>query len=442
MHLEAVTRGLIRNLIINIPPGWMKSLTTSVYWPAWEWAQNPHYQYICTSADKDLVLRDSRRCREVMESEWYRAHFLPKWSFKAKGSFKQDSKGYFVNTAGGFRLSKAMGQKIIGHRGHRLIIDDPLDAKDAENDKKALVEHVRHYDTALSTRKNTKDAPEVVIMQRLHERDLTGHLLAQGGWEHLCIPNEYDGRRGRTSIGWEDPRTEEGELAFPALTDAEETARLKKKLGPTAYAAQEQQLPAPAEGATFKEKTFQYWTPETRPPRFDKVAGFWDCTFGSTSDDADYVVGQTWGSVQALRYLLDQVRRRMAVPQMIDAIREQRRFWPNMQFVVVENKAKGKKVIETLQREIPGLRGFNPQGTSKEGRAHAVTPLYHAHQVYFPHPDYFGWVKDLFLPEVLRFPHARHDDQVDTMTMALLELSPDDYEFASLGNVEAVELDI
>lgn len=415
-HLEAVSKKQIRQLLINVPPRFLKSFIVSVYWPAWEWIDSPHLQWIAAAAASDVVLRDARQHKEVCVSEWYQKSFMPQWNFDSA----QDAKGYFVNTAGGARLSRSTGQRIIGLGGHRILVDDPIDAADAFSDKKQLTEHIRWFDTVLSTRKNSPDTPIVIIMQRLHERDLSGHLLDRGGWEHLCLPNEFDGAKRTTFLGAYDPRKKKGELLFPDRLTTDETERKKKALGLAAYSGQYQQEPAPAEGVIFREHTFQYWLPE-KLPKFDYVLGAWDCTYGSTTSDADFVVGQTWGIHGAKRYLLHPCeRRRMTVPDMLEAIKEQIRLWPSIRAVIVENKAKGKEVVEALSREIPGLVGWNPTGQSKQGRAYAVTPQFEAGQIFFPHPEYYGWVRDHFLPEVLRFPSARHDDQVDAMTMALI----------------------
>jgi len=430
-HLEAVSKGQIKRLIINIPPRFLKSFIVSVYWPAWEWIDNPHLQYIASAAANDVVLRDARHHREVCTSDWYQKSFLPEWKFDTN----QDAKGYFVNSAGGARLSRSTGQRIQGMGARRIIIDDPIDAGDAFSDKKQLIEHVRFFDTKLSTRLNDPDNdPIVLIMQRLHQRDLAGHLLEQGGWELVCLPNEFDGIRRTTVLGAYDPRKEKGELLFPKRLSREGTERKKIQLGLSAYTGQFQQQPSPAGGMIFKESTFQYWLPD-KLPEMDYVIGSWDCTFGSTTSDADFVVGQTWGACGAKRYLLHpQEKRRMTVPDMVEAIKEQVRKWPNLRAVIIENKAKGKEVIDALSREIPGLIGWNPTGQSKQGRAYAVTPLFEAGQIFFPHPEYYGWVRDDFKPEILTFPAARHDDQVDAMTMALIWMS--DYSkpwFGTLG---------
>ena len=426
-HLEAVTNGEINRLIINMPPGAMKSLSVSVYWPAWEWIRRPSRQYLAISSDRDLALRDALRCHQVVESSWYQNSFFPEWSF----SKSQDAKSYYTNTAGGLRQSRSTGQKITGKRADRIIIDDPLDASDAHNDKKPLAEHVRWYRGSLYNRTNDPDKdPIVLMMQRLHEIDLAGVLLGEGGWVHLLLPNEFDPSRRRTTVlGFRDPREKEGELLFPERITPKVTAEAKATLGPVGYAGQYQQAPAPAEGAIFKKAWFRFWvkelgigpeveSAEQLPEEFDYLIGSFDCTW-KKSKDSDYVVGQVWGVKGACLYLLDQVRKKADLVGTIDLVRQVFLTHPGMRTVLIEAKANGPDVIAALRREIPGIQEYNPQGESKEERAQATLPRFAAEQVFFPHPDQHQWVRDVFLPEVQTFPNAAHDDQVDTMTQAI-----------------------
>lgn len=429
-HLEAVTRGEIQYLIINVPPGYMKSLLVSVYWPAWVWLQNSNRQFMaCSSGDK-VVYRDAGRHKEICEGEWYQKSFAPTWNFKTA----HQTKGYFTNSDHGHRVSLTTGQSIVGLRADDRIVDDPLAPSDAFTDKAALAEHTIWFDTSFRTRRNSPTSPIVIIMQRLHERDLTGHLLGEGIWEHLCLPAEYDGQRRVTGIGWTDPRTEEGELLHPERDSKEQLAIQKKGMGERSYEGQYNQRPAPALGAIFKKGWFEYWTPDSIP-RMDWVISSWDFTFGKETRDADYVCGQTWGVKGANRYLLGQVLRKMNLPEMIDAMEQNTFYWTRrlrmlyhdndfaMRGHVVELKAKGKKVVDALKGKIPGLVGFNPQGSSKQERAYAITPQCEAGQVWIPHPETNQWIRDIWLPEILAFDSGSRDDQVDAMTQALIWIS-------------------
>jgi predicted phage terminase large subunit-like protein len=427
--LTACKAGEIKRLIINEPPRCLKSWTVSVGFPAWWWTDDPSVQFLATSANKDVVLRDADMLRDLCASKEYQEMFRPDWDFRGTATGRQqDAKGNYRNSAGGHRISKAIGSKATGENADVVIFDDPLDASDAYTDKAALVAHVDHARQKFMTRLNDQETGVIiVIMQRLHELDLSGVLLADGGWEHLYLPAEFDGRRVWNGLGWEDPRKEEGELLFPKRLPKEFLDKMRtKELGSRGYAGQFQQQPAPAAGAMVMKDWLEYWEPQSLP-KMDFMIGSWDCTFASKTSDADYVVGQTWGVASKNMYLLDQVRRKMSVPEMLKAIRDQNRLWPHMRAIVVEERAAGKHVMNTLAGEIHGIEGFNPQGQSKEERLSATLPIWEQHRVHLPRAELcssldrdYSWVPRLYIPELLTFPGARHDDQVDATAQALL----------------------
>jgi len=284
-----------------------------------------------------------------------------------------------------------------------------------------------------------KTAAKVVVMQRCHQRDLSGHLLEQGGWEHLCLPAEYEGSPCVTSIGWSDPRAEVNELLWPERFGPAEIESLKRSLGSYATAGQLQQRPSPAGGGIFKRHWFKYWQPRGAnlppvtvrmpdgtlasitaievPVRVEEQIQSWDCAFKDL-ETSDYVVGQIWGRIGALYFLGDQVRARMDCPTTVKAVRELSVRWPNTLAKLIEDKANGSAVIQMLARELPGLLPVTPEG-GKVARAAAVSPLIEAGNIYLPHPQYATWV-DGFIEECAAFPNGAHDDQVDAMTQALL----------------------
>jgi predicted phage terminase large subunit-like protein len=269
--------------------------------------------------------------------------------------------------------------------------------------------------------------PIVVIMQRLHELDLSGVLLKQGGWEHLCLPAEYDPTRPcSTSIGWSDPRTEEGELLFESRLPKEELDEIQRRLGSRTRAGQYQQLPSPAEGSVFKREWIRYWTPETLPEQFDLVVGSFDSSYKKTKD-SHFVVGQVWGAVGCDRYLLDQpTRERLGLPGAIAAAQQMSIAHPEIGAMLIELTGNGPAVVQAVQDEIPGTIGIELPKDSKLARAHAVSPQFEAGNVYIPHPMRVPdsrWVVDTYLPELLGFPESAFDDQVDATTQALLYLA-------------------
>ncbi|PIV98569.1 MAG: hypothetical protein COW42_14020 [Deltaproteobacteria bacterium CG17_big_fil_post_rev_8_21_14_2_50_63_7] len=440
-HLEAVSDGRIDKLLINIPPGFAKSLTVSVYWPSWEWLLDQGTgQHLCVSAQPDVVLRDSRRCHEVIDSPWFQDSFAPTWTFDAS----QDAKGFFTlldrktrSPTGGARVSKSIGQRVIGLRGGRRVVDDPIDSNDAQTGKAELAAHVQWYDQTFSTREQLgQRVTDVIIMQRLHELDLSGHLLArdgvavegnepEGAWTHLCLPAEFDPEIAAatqpTSIGWSDPRTEPGELLCPKLLPRKKLEGLKRTLGPRGYAGQYGQRPAPAEGAIFRLEWLRFWEPETLPETFDFLVGSWDTIKAKerTTRHNDPVCGQTWGVKGARIYLLDEVRERMANDATLAAMLEQQRRHKGLRVVIVEQGVSGATFEQELVATIPALALVSHQGESKESRAEATVPRWSAGQIFLPHPHRFAW-SQAFIDELLGFPAARHDDRVDAMTQALI----------------------
>ena len=381
------------------------------------------------------------RCRTLIRSDWYRLFMkLGAWNIVED----QDTKGYFVNSASGFRFSTSVEAQATGWRGDAVVVDDPLSAKEAPSETKRK-EAIHWWDLVMSSRLNDMErGARVIIMQRLHEDDLSGHVLSQGGYEHLCLPSEFDpahravtfhnvgGVRGEL---WRDPRTMESEPLFPVMFPPAILAQAKKDLGSSGFAGQHQQRPTPAGGGMFKTAWWRFWKPDgtvaercPRPdgcwegparalPTFDRVTISLDAAFKATTT-TDFVVFQVWGAAGADRFLLAQVRARMTFTETLTAFRRLAEQWPAAHKKLVEDKANGSAVIDTLKNEIPGIVAVNPEG-GKEARAAAVQPQVEAGNVYLP--DGVPWLDD-FVGELAAFPSGRHDDQVDALTQALLDL--------------------
>ncbi len=434
-HLEAVSYGDIRNLLINVPPRHMKSTLVSVLWPAWEWTRRPERRWLFSSYAATLSIRDSVKCRRLIESPWYRA----RWGHVFALTGDQNAKMRFDNNRSGYRLSTSVGGAVTGEGGDRIVCDDPHNVADVASDaiRKTATDW---WDIAMSTRVNDpKTSAMVIIMQRCHQRDLSGHLLEKGNFEHLCLPAEYEGPGRVTSIGFSDPRTEQGELLWPERFGPQEIEELKVNLGSYGAAGQLQQRPSPAGGGIFKRHWFKYFQPrganlppvvvrlpdgtpvsipaEEAPYHADEQLQSWDCAFKDL-DTSDFVVGQLWARVGARFLLGDQFRQRTDCPGTVKAVRAMTNKWRGTLAVLIEDKANGSAVIQMLAHEIPGLLPVNPQG-GKVARAQAVSPLVEAGNLYLPHPEYAPWVND-FIEECVQFPNGAHDDQVDAMTQAIL----------------------
>lgn len=439
-HLEAVSRGQIRKLLINMPPRHMKSLAVSVFWPTWEWTTRPQLGWLFASYAMSLAVRDSVKCRRLIESAWYQR----RWGQVYQLTGDQNVKSRYDNTRTGYRISLSVDSAVTGEGGDRIVIDDPHNVREAESEA-IRATTIAWWREVMSTRANNpKTVGRVVVMQRVHEDDLSGYLLtAEGGWEHLCLPAEYEPKTQIqvTSIGWQDPRQEPGELLWPAQFGPKELADLKRSLGSYGSAGQLQQRPAPAEGGMFKRIWWRFWhhpgqplPPVTvrlpdgtihqcpvvaLPAAFDLQLQSWDMAFKDTKA-SDYVVGQVWGRLAADKFLLAQVRDRMNFPETLQAVLDLSRRYPEATTRLVEDKANGPAVIAALQGKIAGLIPVEPMG-SKEARAAAASPQVESGNVYLPHPFLAPWV-EAFIDEHAAFPKASHDDQVDATSQALNRL--------------------
>lgn len=440
-HLQAVADLQIKSLLINVPPGMAKSNLTCVLWPAWMWIRKkdnadfggPRWKGQFASYKEQLAQRDSVKCRSLMMSDWYQEMFRPDWKF----STDQNVKGYFENSEKGARLSLSVGTGT-GMRGNAIVADDPISADDALSDAK-IEEHVFWWDNTMSNRFNDMDkGVKIVIMQRLSERDLSGHILNQGGYEHLCLPMEFEPeRKCVTVIGWEDPRKTEGELLFPELFPQSVIEKEKAIKGASGYAGQYQQRPSPAGGGMWKEHWWNYWVPPgvSMPPvsvkrpdgitvqkraielpvAFDAEVQSWDFAFKGEMN-SDFVVGGVIAAKGASRFVLDLVRDRMDFPTTIKAVRNFSTKHPGAYMKLVEDKANGPAVIQSLHHEIGGFVAVNPIG-GKIARAAALSPEIEAGNWYLPHPLLQEWVKS-FLSEASAFPVGLNDDQCDMISQS------------------------
>lgn len=407
-HLEAVTRGEIRNLLINIPPGHAKSLIISVFWPAWEWIKYPERRWIFASYAAQLAIRDSVRCRDLIASHKYKTVFEPQWSL----SDDQNQKIRFNNTKKGYRIATSVGGSGTGERADRIVCDDPHNAIDVKSELMRQSAIDWWFNTMSTRDSDPKKSSRVVVMQRLHSKDLAGEIVSRGGYEHLCLPTEYMPSKAKaTKIGWKDPRTKEGELLWPEHFGPNEVAAAKKNLGSRGYGEQHQQDPVPQDGGLFKRR---WWKTYRELPLEDGIiVQFWD-TAQKAGITNDFSVCSTWKKLTGGYYLLDLWREKVESPQLESAIKMQFAKW-SPSAVVIEDKSSGISIIQRLQQTttLP-IIPYDPKQRDKETRASAATPTVEAGNCYLP--DGASWCED-FVSEHEQFPLGEHDDQVDTTSM-------------------------
>lgn len=413
-HLEAVYRGVIKNLLINIPPRHAKSTIVSVAFPAWVWTMSPEYKFLFGSHSFNLSKRDSVKNRQLIQSDWYRDTFKIVW----KLAEDQNEKMKFDNTLGGSRMATSVGSSVIGLGADCLVLDDPHSSRSVRSEVQRQDE-LDWIDQEFFIRINDpKTVSKVVIMQRLDKRDASEHLLAKGDWEHLMLPAEFEPeRKCFTSIGFQDPRKEAGDPLWPERFDTPQLNEMKVNMGAKAWAGQGQQRPAPAEGNLIKRDHFKFYS--LLPEEVNFFALSVDLSFDTGATNS-YAVFQLWARAGARRYLIKQVRRQMGFTEQLSVFKGlvAERF-VNAKWV--EKKANGAALISMVQKEIPGVLAVEPRG-SKVARLEAVSPQIEAGNVYLPMVENNPWVGD-YIEELVTFPNALHDDQVDATSQALLKMS-------------------
>lgn len=554
-HLEAVSSGQIRNLVINMPPRHAKSLLVSVFWQVWEWVKAPHTKWIYARYGQSLSTRDSLKCRRLIQHP----KFQKKYGYRFKLTGDQSTKTRFDNNKTGYRIATSVSGIGTGEGGDRLVCfvgdtkiklefgelrikdiveqqvkgnalsfnrlknkkehqpilnwferevesvikisidesqsitctdqhpifcltrgayifakdlivgdvlmdrfgrqrwiekieeihgkcsvynievehnnnyyandilvhncDDPHNVLEAES-QKVRESVLTWWDETMGSRGNDpKTFTRTIVMQRVHQYDLSGHVLEKGTYEHLCLPAEYENKVYISSIGFVDPRTKEGELLWPARFGVDEIKQLKADLGTYASAGQLQQRPAPREGGIVKSGWFEYYklsraeNYQILNPIFDFILQSWDTAFEEGKEN-DYSVCTTWGYNNKGAYLVDRWKDKPDFPTLCRRAKMlANEYKPNK--IIVERKASGHSMIQTLKKEtqLP-IVAVQPKG-DKLSRLSAVSGYIESGRVFLP--ESMPWVGD-FVDEICMFPNALHDDQVDSMSYALIEL--------------------
>jgi predicted phage terminase large subunit-like protein len=277
----------------------------------------------------------------------------------------------------------------------------------------------------MSTRANDATARRIVMHQRLAENDLIGFILSStdggAGWDRLTLPMEYEKTTYKTTIGWEDPRKDEGELLWPERLPLSKVNKLKKDLGSFGYSAQYQQRPVSKEGGLIKKNWIKYYNVPFNSftvRDFDVLVSSWDLSF---SDQGDYTVGEVWGKKGPNKFLVDEVRGKWTFTEQLHQIEKLKEKWPTMRYILVENKANGAAVIDVLKKRLPGLLPIDPKtigGGDKEVRLSACALEFEAGNVYIPSQNICVWTKD-WTEELTTFPKGKFDDRCDSVSQAL-----------------------
>lgn len=415
-HVQACLVGDIKDLVVSVPPRLGKSSIISVAAPTWAWgpAKMPHLKFLTFSYGSSGSTRDAVKSRRLIGSAWYQEAWGDRFSLLSD----VNQKTRYENTEFGYRIASSVGGIGTGEGYDVMFVDDPLKAGDSASTAE-LENVIEWWEGTLSTRANDpRTARRIVIMQRLAQNDLTGHILERNpDFVHLKLPMEYVQTSWISPVkGWFDPRSFAGELIDYNRFDNVAVEKLKK-MGAYKYSAQYQQEPAPREGGIIKNSYFRYY--HAYYQEYDIIIQSWDMAIRDTAA-ADYSVGQVWGKKGGNIYLLDQVREKMGIVEQIRHIVRLKDKFPTTRAILIEAAATGVPVMEMLKNKISGIIAIPPKeyGKGKEERLNACIPEFESGNVFFPHPTIAPWVNTI-VEELLLFPKANHDDTVDACAQAL-----------------------
>ena len=444
-HLEAITRGEVNDddtyynrLLINVPPGTMKSLLVGVFWNAWEWGpcNMPSMRYVCASHSLELALRDNLRMRRLVTDDWYQGH----WGDRVKLVGDQNAKGKFETTATGSRQACSFAG-ITGYRGDRIICDDILSVDDANSDAKRESATTLFKEAVTSRLNNPDRSAIVVVMQRLHERDVSGVILDNNmGYDHIMLPMRFDpSRKCVTRLGYEDPREDDGELLFEDRFPLHVVERDEAAMGPYATAGQYQQSPEPRGGGIVKDAWWQLWD-KSEYPAIEYIVAALDTAY-TTKSENDPSALTIWGVFSASA---DQVSTRMvdrygkpiemATASQSEALGATSKVmlmyaWQDrleigdlvvkveeictrmkVDTLLIENKAAGHSVAQELRRVFNtarfGVQMYDPKTLDKMARLYSIQHIFSEKMVYAPNKD---WA-EMVIRQTASFPRGAHDD--------------------------------
>lgn len=456
-HLEAITDGELNDdgtfynrLLVNVPPGTMKSLLIGVFWPAWEWGPRnmPHMRYVCASHSLDLAIRDSLRMRRLVTSEWYQMH----WGDRVKITGDQNAKAKFETTATGFRQACAF-TGITGYRGDRVIVDDPHSVDDANSDAKRKTATDLFKEAVTSRLNNPDRSAIVVVMQRLHEADVSGIILDNDmGYDHIMLPMRFDpNRQCVTNLGYADPREIDGELLFPDRFPLHVVERDEAAMGPYATAGQYAQSPEPRGGGIVKDVWWKLWD-KPEYPGIEYIVASLDTAY-TTKSENDPSALTIWGVFsasgdQASTRMVDRYGRpiesatavqsealgatakvmlmyawqdKLEIGELVVKVEE---ICTRMRvdLLLIENKAAGHSVAQEIRRVYNsakfGVQMYDPKTLDKVARLYSIQHIFSEGMVYAPNKD---WA-EMVIRQTASFPRGAHDDLVDTVSMGLKHL--------------------
>ena len=473
-HMEAVSRGEIKRLLINVPPGFAKSLILNCFWPAWHWAVFGGYaRFVAFSYAAHLTTRDNEKFRDLILSSDYREMYGDRFKLVKIGAEKVSS------DKTGWKYASSVGGVGTGERGNFVVLDDPHNVKEAESET-VRRDTVTWFRESMQNRLNDLGSDAiVVIMQRVHEADVSGCVIENyPDYVHLCVPMEYDGRdidgdgnKISTSIGWTDPRTEDGELAWPEKFPARVLGPYKSM--PFLYAGQYQQSPEPRGGGIIKRDYWRVWNNTAMAandvkqgmfPTFEFVLASFDGAFTEKKEN-DFSALTIWGAwietSEEQRYseqfgtprlmLIHAWHKRLTLHGKTDHVHQlgetkeefefrRRMGWGIVEHIaasckkfkvdklIIENKANGITVEQEMRRlfgrESWTVALHDPGRMDKAARAYTVQHLFADGLIWVPGFDddrVIDWAQPV-VDELASLPRGAHDDLADSSINAIMHL--------------------
>jgi predicted phage terminase large subunit-like protein len=422
-HLEVMAAKLAntllgkgsKRLIINLPPRSLKSITVSIGAVAWLLGHDPSKQVICASYGQDLADKLARATRTIMGSSFYRNVFPGAVLSTAKQSVND-----FVTSMQGFRMATSVGGVLTGRGADIIIIDDPLKPDEALSETRRGAVNDWYDNTLLSRLNNKEDGVIIIVMQRLHQDDLVGHVLERGeDWEILSFPaiaEEDENYAFETPVGRSLFNRKVGDVLDPGRESLATLQSIKQLIGTYNFASQYQQNPTPMGGAMVLTEWLRYYEVTAPLPRFSCIIQSWD-TANKCGELNDYSVCTTWGLYDGHSYLLHVLRQRLNYPDLKRKVAEQIAAY-NPNHVIIEDKASGTQLIQDLKNDgVYQIKPYEaPSQIDKIMRLHAQTEHFERGRVLLPTKA--PWLAE-YIRELTTFPGTKFDDQVDSTTQAL-----------------------
>lgn len=404
--LSQVASGEEKRLIITLPPRNLKSIAASVALPAWFMGHNPSERVVAVSYSDALAKTHANDFRRVVTDPLYQKVF-------PSMQISRNTDSEVQTTLRGRRYATSIEGTLTGRGGNLFIIDDPIKPGDALSDS-VRQKAIDWYKSTLVTRPDDKSSARiVVVMQRIHQEDLAGYLVEQGGFGVLNLPaiatadETHDLGHGRSY------QRLRGELLHPANEPVSVLRDLRKSMGPYAFSAQYQQSPVPPGGRIFKRKWLKdYANMPTREPG-DRIIISWDIAL-SEKETGDYSVGIVLLCRGQKYFIIDIVRGRFSFDSLKNKVIELSRRYPQST-LLIEDSPISMGLIQALNENRINVISIRPD-RDKQSRAISQTDLFEGRSVILP--EVAHW-REEFVLELLSFPVSRHDDQVDALVQGL-----------------------